>query len=75
MADMAPLCCFRPGGMRYECGAGSDIERQGCDFYFPAGPYDAGCMHHRIDLDGRCDNAAAHDAAADRHRMGERDER
>ncbi|MCU0589844.1 MAG: hypothetical protein MUC57_00010 [Desulfobacterales bacterium] len=60
-----------PGGVNFcitgcgmsSCGAVDDVERCGCEFYFPAGPHDTGCMHHRTDLDGHCDNHAAQHAA------------
>lgn len=56
------LCCACGPGLS-RCGAATDADRQVCEFYFPAGPYDDGCMYHRSDMDGACDNANAQHGA------------
>ncbi len=58
--DNCNLCLVGSGLSR--CGAGTEAERGDCGFYFPTGPYSDGCMYHRADLGGACDNANAQHA-------------
>ena len=47
--------------MKGVCGMDPD-ERRGCEFYFPAGPWDDDCMH-RDPSDGHCGNKYAREKA------------
>jgi hypothetical protein len=57
------LCIVVCGSGMSRCGADDDCERGGCKFFFPAGPWSNGCMHHREEFDHHCDNVFAQDAA------------
>ncbi len=54
-----------PGGpgQLSRCGACDDLDRSACPFFFPAGPWSNGCMHHREEFGDHCDNSAAQHSA------------
>jgi hypothetical protein len=49
------------------CSGCDDAERSACEYYFPAGPWSNGCMHHREEFGGHCDNIHAQIHAQKRH--------
>jgi hypothetical protein len=57
--------------MKAACGMDHD-ERRGCEFYFPAGPWDDDCMH-RDPKDAMCGNDYARDGDINYHQKRRED--